>query len=148
LGEEKKESVRCFWMVARRGDPAELADLIAACGPGVSRCTSANSLPCAAWLVAGAWRQRARAEHEGSLVQTKQVSGWRREPMWPRRRSVLLPIRLAERLLSQTPSVSGHCIVSRTINYTAQSLTPTLWPISVKTNIITVRESGQVPLSK
>ena len=64
-----------------------------------------------------------------------------------RRRFVML-LRLDERFLSQTPSVSGHCIVSRTINYTAQSLTPTLWPISVKTNIITVRESGQVPLSK
>ena len=77
---KKKESVRCFWMVARRGDPAELADLIAACGPGVSRCTSANSLPCAAWLVAGGNER----EHEGSLVQTKQVSGWRRrEPCGP-----------------------------------------------------------------
>jgi hypothetical protein len=84
-------------MVARSGDPAELADLIAACGPGVSGgCTGAKSLPCAAWLVAGG----KELEHDGSLVQTKQVSGWRRdrEPCGPspRRRFVLLP-RLDER---------------------------------------------------
>lgn len=31
-GQKNDVSVRCFWMVARRGDPDELADLKAACG--------------------------------------------------------------------------------------------------------------------
>ena len=104
-------------MVARRGDPAELADLIAACGPGVSRCTSANSLPCAAWLVAGG-NERERST-KGRWCRQSKCQGGGGENHVARRRFVLL-LRLDEMFLSQTPSVSGHCTVSCTINYTTR----------------------------
>ena len=68
-------------MVARRGDPAELADLIAACGPGVSRCTSANSLPCAAWLVAGG-NERERST-KGRWCRQSKCPGGGENPCGP-----------------------------------------------------------------
>ena len=93
-------------MVARRGDPAELADLIAACGPGVSRCTSANSLPCAAWLVAGG-NERERST-KGRWCRQSKCPGGGENPCGPVEKFVKIgPQTLVFTVLPLTPHFIG-----------------------------------------